>query len=209
MNATDTTQTFERIYRDQSGYLTGYISSRLFTPDGHLAEDLTSETFLALWRKLSAGLVVGHPRALLQLMADRVIVDHFRRSSSRETATDFGASNATEAAAGAGDVPHLAGLFAELEAAKDVLATAAQAYRAAGRRESLAKANLRTAVNPEAIERAKGQLKSAGQARQASLEAFAAAGRAVAQAREAWNTGAGELHGLGLGAGTAHMAGAQ
>ncbi|MFB6889453.1 RNA polymerase sigma factor [Kitasatospora sp. NPDC056327] len=209
MNATDTARAFDAIYREHTGYITRYILRHLFTPDRDLADDLTSETFLLLWRKMSDGLVVEHPRALLQMMAGRVIADHFRRASSRETAMDFGASNVTEAASGAADTPHLAGLFEDLESAKDVLARAAETYRAAYRRASLAKTALGNSLSPEAVARAGARLESAGQVREAALEAFAAAGRAVALVRAAWNTGAGELHGLGLGAGVAQMAGAR
>ncbi|MDH6125958.1 sigma factor [Kitasatospora sp. GP82] len=189
-------QQFEAIYRDYSRQITVHVASRLYRADPQLAEDLTAETFLSLWRKLNAGVLVEHPRALLLLIADRTVADHFRRASSRETATDFASTNVTEVASGAAVTPHLAGLFAELEAAKDALSLAAETYRAVTNQHSVACAAAANAIRPDSIARAEARKAATGEARAAALNEFAAAGRAVALARAAWNANAGDLHGL-------------
>jgi DNA-directed RNA polymerase specialized sigma24 family protein len=126
-------QAFEVIYRDHSRQITTYIATRLYRTDRHLAEDLTAEAFTRLWRSILAGLQVKHPRALLTVMADRSIADHFRRRSSTEQAIDFADPATPHPAAGRADQPHLARLLAELEDAKEHLALAADAYRAINR----------------------------------------------------------------------------
>jgi DNA-directed RNA polymerase specialized sigma24 family protein len=189
-------QQFETIYRAHVRQMTGYVASRLFRPDAQLAEDLTAETFLRLWQTLSGGTQVDQPRALLNLIAERTIADHFRRRSSRESATDFAVSNLTEVASGAAFSPHLASLLADLEQAKDELSTAADTYRASTREYVTANLASTSATRPEAVARAEARKAAAVTARQEALNAFTAAGRAVAAARAAWNEGADGLHGL-------------
>lgn len=187
---------FETVYRAHSRWVLSLISSRLFKPDAHLAEDLTAEAFLSYWRKMTAGVEIEHPQAMLKLIADRVIVDHFRRPSSRETATDFAFSNATEAVSGAGETPHLAGLLGELEFAKDVLTAAAARYRRAGKGRSLALARIATARRAETVALAEAALVRLDGERSVALAEFAAAGRRVRELRAAWNADAGQMHGL-------------
>lgn len=194
MTATD--QQFEDIYRAYARQVTLHVARRLYRADPQLAEDLTADTFLALWRKLDAGVHIEHPRALLMLIAERAIAGHFRRASSRETATDFAATNATEVPGSAAGTPHLAGLLAELEAAKDALTVAANTYRAVNKSYALACATAAKAIRPESLAQAEARRSVATEARAVALEDFAAAGRAVALARAAWNANAGELHGL-------------
>jgi DNA-directed RNA polymerase specialized sigma24 family protein len=189
-------QTFETIYRTHVRQMTGYVASRLYRPDAQLAEDLTAEAFLRLWQTLSTGTPVEHPRALLNLIADHTIADHFRRRSSRETATDFAVSNVTEVASGAAFSPQLAGLLADLEQAKDELSDAASIYRAATREFATANLALSSASRPETVTRAEARKTAAEAARREALEAFTAAGKAVAAARAAWNDEANGLHGL-------------
>ncbi|MDH6121997.1 DNA-directed RNA polymerase specialized sigma24 family protein [Kitasatospora sp. GAS204A] len=185
-----TTTDFEALYRSYARQITSHITARLFRPDAQLAEDLTSETFLTLWRKMGAGLAVERPRALLMLMADRAVADHFRRASSRESATDFAATNLSEVPAGAAAAPHLAGLLAELEAAKDALTLAADTYRAVNKGFAVASACAAQAKQPEAVTRWQARRAEAGEARARALDGFAEAARAVAVARAAWNAAA-------------------
>lgn len=190
-------QQFETIYRAHAQQITAYIGRRLYRPDRQLAEDLAAETFLRFWRTLiKGGVRVESPRALLNTIADRAVADHFRRRSSFESATDFGATNLTEIPGGAAFSPHLAGLLADLEGAKDRLSAAADAYRAATQENSTASLVLARASRPEAVARAVARKSSAVTAREAALEAFAAAGQAVAAARAAWNDEANGLHGF-------------
>ncbi len=190
MNATTV---FEEMYRDYAAAVTRHIERRMFTRDRHLAEDLTSETFMVVWRDLQNGVEVEHPQAFLFLKADWAIAMHFRRRSSHESAFDFGATNATEAASGAADTPHLAGLFAELEQARDVLTNAAATYRAAYARHNMALAVLAGCKSEEAKARGRARVESTRRCRDVALTAFQQAGQTLREVREAWNSGAGEL----------------
>lgn len=201
MNATTV---FEQLYRDHAQAVTRHIERRLFTRDPHLAEDLAADTFTVVWRRLQDGLEIEHPLAFLYVNADWAISAHFRRRSSHESAFDFGATNTTEAASGAADTPHLAGLYIELEQARDALTNAAATYRAAYRRHNMALANLAGSKSAEARERSRARVRSTEECRLVALAAFQRAGLALRQVREAWNTGAGELAGYGL-----QMAGAR
>lgn len=201
MNATTV---FEQLYRDHAQAVTRHIERRMFTRDRHLAEDLTSEAFMVVWRDLQNGVEVQHPQAYLFLKADWAIGMHFRRRSSHETAVDFGATNATEAASGAADTPHLAGLYIELEQARDVLTNAAATYRAAYARHNMALAVLAGCKSEEAKTRGRARVESTRRCKDVALTAFQQASLVLRQVREAWNTGAGELAGYGL-----QMAGAR
>lgn len=194
--STNLDQQFEAIYRAHAQEITAHIVGRLFRTDRHLAEDLTAETFIGLWRNLANGITVEHPRALLRTIADRAVAAHFRRRSSTETATDFAAANFTEVPASATFSPHLASLWADLEQAKDNLSAAADAYRSATQENSTASLVLASSSRPDVVARAKARKASAVSAREAALEAFTVAGQAVAAARAAWNEGAHGLHGL-------------
>lgn len=185
-------QQFEVIYRDHSRQITTFIASRLYRTDRYLAEDLTSETFLRLWRSLNAGLQVERPRALLTTIAERTIADHFRRRRAWESATDFTAPQYAQLASPVVP-PHLAQLLAELEDAKEHLALAADAYRAVTRQYALACAAVATAVTAETIARAELRRDRTRLLRGIALSEFAAAGRAVARARAEWNGTAGDL----------------
>lgn len=195
MNA-DLIAQFEDIYRAHSRTVMNIIVSRMYQADTHLAEDLTAETFLTYWRKMTAGVEIQHPRAMLILIAERVIVDHFRPRRSREAATDFGVTNATEVASGAAGTPHLAGLFEELEQAKDVLSVAAGTYRALDSQYRSACGTAANARRPETVARCVERKAMLAEARADALAEFSAAGRAVGLARAAWNANASDVHGL-------------
>ncbi|MFJ4673030.1 RNA polymerase sigma factor [Kitasatospora purpeofusca] len=205
-------QILAQIVTDHQQRVTGFIASRLVRRDWQLAEDLTQDTFLHLWNYHISRSVPIDRRVfgLLTLIARQSICHHLRRMRSTEVAADFTDQDESQArtmTSSPVDVPHLAGLYEDLEAAKDVLEKAADTYRAANRRTVAARTGLGNSVRPGAAERAQARLESAGQVQAAALEAFAAAGRAVAQARTEWDTAAGELH--GLGAAVAQMAGAR
>ncbi len=187
-------QQFEVIYRDHSRQINHFIASRLFRADAHLAEDLTAETFLRMWRTLESGVNVEHPRALLTTMAGRVIASHFQRRSAWESATDFALTNATEVASGAAGTPHLVGLLGELERAKEDLAVAAEEYKAVSARYVQACGTLGAATRPESVARSEERRAALAEERDAALGRFAEAGQVVALARAAWNAGAGDLH---------------
>ena len=187
--ATTPDRQFEVIYRDHSRQITAHIAANLYRTDRHLAEDLGAETFLRLWRSLTAGLHVEHPRALLTTIAGRVIADHFRRASSRETVTDFTAGNHTEVASGAAYVPHLSLLLAEVEQAEQHLTEACDAYKSLTQRYASA-CGLLALATPEQHAGAVIRRDRAALLREAALDEFAAAALAAARARGAWNAGA-------------------
>jgi DNA-directed RNA polymerase specialized sigma24 family protein len=182
-------QQFEVIYRDHSRQITTHIAANLYRTDRHLAEDLTAETFIRLWRSLTAGIQVEHPRALLNTIAGRAIADHFRRASSREAVTDFTVGNHTEVASGAAYVPHLSLLLAEVEQAEQHLTEACDAYKALTQRYASA-CGLLALATPEQHARAVIRRDRAVLLREAALDEFAAAALAAARARAAWNAGA-------------------
>lgn len=186
---------FEAIYRDHSRQITLYIAAHLHRTDRHLAEDLTSETFLRLWRSLVGGLVVERPRGILNTIANHVITDHFRLASSHERPTDFAFGNHTEIPGTAADAPHLAGLLAELESAKERLAQAAADYRTMDRRHRIALLAVRNSTSPDSVRRTQLRAGRLGLLRDAALSDFRVAGEQVALARAAWNDGAVSLHG--------------
>lgn len=196
---TSPSQQFETIYRTYQRQVTTHIANRLFRTDPQLTEDLAAETFLRLWRTLADGTTVRHPRALLALIADRAISDHFRRRPAWETATDFTATIATEIATGPADAPHLAELFAELEAAKDELARVAQAYKGTNHPYTVACSTLSSAGSPQTIARAQERWQRAKAARAAALEDFRTAAERVAAVGAEWNAAAAEHTALGAG----------
>ncbi|MFB7474002.1 RNA polymerase sigma factor [Kitasatospora sp. NPDC056184] len=172
-------QQFEDFYRAHSRQITSHIAAHLYRTDRHLAEDLTSETFLSLWRKMTAGLAVENPRALLQLLADRAIIDHFRRASSHERVTDFAATRISAVPAPASAAPHLGALLAEVEQAEQTLTEACTAYKTMTQRYAAACGALASATDPEVITLAKIRRDRTALLRQAAL--------AAARARAEWN----------------------
>ncbi|MEU1421497.1 sigma factor [Kitasatospora sp. NPDC005751] len=191
-------QQFEAIYRAHSRQITTHIAANLYRTDRHLAEDLTAETFLRLWRAITDGLQIERPRGILNTIAGRVIADHFRRPRSHETPTDFAAGNHTDIPGAASTTPHLAPLLAELEEAKDRLAQAAADYKLTDRRHKIALAAVANAINPDVIARAQIRLGRAILLRDAALSDFRAAGEAVTRARAQWNSTAANAAGTHL-----------
>ncbi|MFI1183376.1 RNA polymerase sigma factor [Streptomyces sp. NPDC020799] len=78
------------VFALHSGRVQRFILNRLDRPDWHLAEDLTSETFLRLVRSYSGRPVDGRVVGLLKTLARHTVTDHYRRHSAGERATDFG-----------------------------------------------------------------------------------------------------------------------
>lgn len=85
---------FEALYIAFRPRIEGYIANRLPRRDSQLAEDITSEVFLSLWRSHYAPgrqVDVQRPWGLLATVASRRIADHFRLARNvRETPTDTG-----------------------------------------------------------------------------------------------------------------------
>ena len=71
-----------------------FITLNLPRPDRQLAEDLTAETFLSLWRSvIEPGRLITEtePFAILSTIAKRRIADYYRRMrNTREVPSDMG-----------------------------------------------------------------------------------------------------------------------
>ncbi|MFF2077130.1 RNA polymerase sigma factor [Kitasatospora sp. NPDC058162] len=179
----------------------GYIAAHLARQDWQLAEDLTQDTFVHLWRyHISRGVPLDERVfGLLTRIARQMICHHLRRMRSHEVALDFTDPRIRVArmmAASPIDVPHLAGLYAELEEAKSRLAEAARRYRAAAGDDAMARRSVSNAVRPEAVGRCAARAAATSATLSVRLAEFSAAAMRVARARAAWNAAAQECTAL-------------
>ena len=176
------------------------IGRRLGRRDPQLAEDLTQEVFIRLWRFYIAPGTALDERlpALLSVLGKQVLCQHFNRRRNHETALDFTDPEQPAArtlAAPASDTPHLADLFGALETAKHDLEVIAADYRAVHRAHLGAQRGLRCAVQPEAVTRCTARVERLARAERLALDDFQAAAEDVAAYRAAWNSAAGEQAG--------------
>lgn len=100
---------FTALFTAYQSRVQGFILGKLPWGDRHLAEDLTTETFLSLWRSvIEPGKLIQHrdPFAVMATIAKRRIADHYRvMRNTREVPTDTGHwsySNRSMAPSGAG-----------------------------------------------------------------------------------------------------------
>lgn len=78
------------VFALHSAHLTRFVYDRLERADWHLAEDLTSETFVSLVRNYADRPIrMESAFALLASIARRRIADHYRLRRSGEVAADF------------------------------------------------------------------------------------------------------------------------
>lgn len=133
----DAAQLFTDLHREHVGRVTRFIYSRLGKTDYHLAEDLTSETFSALWfRFLDRGEEVKAPLGLLYTLARWQIGDYFGGRSKKanwEQVLDVtDPVNTPLVITGhvyAAERPDLAILVTDLEEAMDRMTAASKAWR--------------------------------------------------------------------------------
>ena len=78
-----TKATFEAIFDDYGKDILRYAGFK--TSDPAIAEDIAAATFLKYWEKVSAGQVIGNPRAFLFHVAHGLVVDHYRVSSRHQS----------------------------------------------------------------------------------------------------------------------------
>lgn len=176
------------------------IGRRLGRRDPQLAEDLTQEVFIRLWRFYIAPGTVLDERlpGLLAVLGKQVLCQHYNRRRNHETALDFTdpeRSAARTLAAAASDTPHLAELFGDLETAKYDLEVIAADYQAARRALVNAETGLRNAVRPETVARCTASVERLTRAAQLALDDFQAAADDVAAYRAAWNSAAADQAG--------------
>jgi DNA-directed RNA polymerase specialized sigma24 family protein len=100
---------FSALFSDYQPRVLGFILNKLPWRDRQLAEDLTTETFLSLWRSIiEPGKLIAHrdPFAIMATIAKRRIADHYAvMRNTREVPTDTGhwsCSNRSMAPSGAG-----------------------------------------------------------------------------------------------------------
>lgn len=74
-------QTLQRLYRGEVKSVYGYLLARCGNP--HVAEDLTTETFLNAADRFAAGRGEEVSGAWLMTVAKRRLVDHFRQAASQ------------------------------------------------------------------------------------------------------------------------------
>lgn len=129
-------QQFTDIYRTYADRLCRFIWHRLDISEAQLAEDLTSETFMELWRRyMLAGRAasVEKPYGLLCTMARSQIGQYFNRMKNGEWALDFAdPTNTPLLATGhayALERPDVAGLVRDLDAAMEAMRAASKAWR--------------------------------------------------------------------------------
>jgi RNA polymerase sigma-70 factor (ECF subfamily) len=78
------------VFARYQSLIQAFIYVHLVRADWHLAEDLTSETFLRLVRSYTDRPIDGRVVGLLKRIARFVIADHYRVArNARETAVDF------------------------------------------------------------------------------------------------------------------------
>ena len=79
-------QTFNALFEAESNAIFRFCLIRV---SGHeQALDITQETFLRLWQTLQAGTVIVNARAFLFTVANRLIIDWYRRKKPRSLEAD-------------------------------------------------------------------------------------------------------------------------
>lgn len=129
-------QQFTEIYQAYADRLRRFIWHRLDISEAQLAEDLTSETFMELWRcYLLAGRAssIEKPYGLLCTMARSQIGEYFSKKKNGEWALDFGDPVNTPLVvtghAYALERPDVVDRVRDLDAAMDAMRTASKAWR--------------------------------------------------------------------------------
>jgi RNA polymerase sigma-70 factor, ECF subfamily len=77
---TNTTETFKKIYEEQSDSIFRFCLTRVSNRDQAL--DITQETFLRLWKSLLGGEKIKNSRAFLFTVAHRLVIDWYRKKKS-------------------------------------------------------------------------------------------------------------------------------
>jgi DNA-directed RNA polymerase specialized sigma24 family protein len=86
----DPSAAFTTLYLQQLARVRHLAARRVMNGDQALAEDISQEAFLRLWRYLSDGHEVGNAEALLTTLTCRAAADHYRLArNTRERAADF------------------------------------------------------------------------------------------------------------------------
>jgi RNA polymerase sigma-70 factor (ECF subfamily) len=77
MDPAQTEEVFLKLYDEQADSLFRHCYFRVSSRE--LAEDLTQESFMRVWKYLAEGNAVENPKALLYRVAGNLIIDYYRR----------------------------------------------------------------------------------------------------------------------------------
>lgn len=72
---------FEQLYETYVKQIFRFVYLRV--NNSQLAEDITSETFLKFWKKVTQGVLIDNQRALLYVIARGIIIDYYRSKKYR------------------------------------------------------------------------------------------------------------------------------
>lgn len=123
---------FAAIYDVQYKKIRGHISLRLPGQKRHMADDITQETFMVLWRHMLLGRSVEKPYGLLRAIAMKRMASFFAVKSQNAMALDFEDPINKPIVAGhryAAAEPGLAELTDDLSAAMSDMEKASSAWR--------------------------------------------------------------------------------
>lgn len=74
---------FDTTYKEYAKGIFRFVYFRV--SDFELAQDLTADTFVRLWKKLKNNEQVKNPKALLYMIARGLIIDHYRKKKNQKT----------------------------------------------------------------------------------------------------------------------------
>lgn len=174
------TEQFTEIYRAYADRLYRFIWRRLDLSEADLAEDLTSETFIELWRRYmlaGRGADVAQPYGLLCTMARSQIGQHFVKRANRERALDFNdPANTPIVVTGhayALERPDTVGLVGDLDGAMETMRGASKTWRDAHKASHGVRTMLQRAdLVDDTRQSLRQQLAEADAREDATLEAF-------------------------------------
>src|SRR5438132_13233623 len=72
---------FEALYETYVKQIIRFIYLR--TNNTQIAEDITSESFLRIWKTIDRGKIIDNERALLYVIARGIIIDYYRSKKHR------------------------------------------------------------------------------------------------------------------------------
>lgn len=177
----DAVARFEEIFREYMPRIRKFIWTRLDIGQYHLAEDLTQETFSALWTHyLAKGQGVDSPFSLLCAIGKNQVLAHQSWLKNNEMTLDYSDPATTPIVTTghmyAADSPDLAHLSRELEQAMEEMTKASSTWRSANKAVARMAGSLHpdavSGLTPETKSRMEQQIDVADMQERATLESF-------------------------------------